>query len=149
MQHQHRDHHVLRQDERIFSIRAEWEALSVAVCKTDQEGGRFEQVAEEGHAGSGFRGEELEDLGDFDGRGASDDTDTEDFRDSKLYAVYCRVVYVKDESLVASVAQDRDAQVPDRTWKVVRHWLQSGTDRIHFDEKQLIVRSLDDVREGI
>lgn len=85
-QDQHGDDDVLGHDQGGLAEGAEGEAGADVVGEADEVGGRLEEVAEEGDAGGGARGEELEDLWDLDDRGGRDDADAQAFGDGELDA---------------------------------------------------------------
>jgi len=118
-QHQHGDDDVLGHDQGGLAEGAEGEARADVVGEADEVGGRLEEVAEEGDAGGGARGEQLEDLRHLDDGGGRDDADAQAFGDGELDAGGGAGVDVQQEGLVAFRAQEGDSEVADRGREVV------------------------------
>lgn len=139
-QYQHRDYDILHHNECRLAICAEREARAKIVRKADQVCRCLEEVAEEGDAGSGFRVDELEDLGDLDDRAGTNNTDSEAFGNGELDALGRSWVDFKEKRVVALSTEDRDTEFTDRCGEVVCDGLQSSAYRIHNDDDVCCVR---------
>ena len=106
MQHQRANHDILQRNQRALAKRAERVSLADIVREGDEEGGRLEQVGEEGDAGRGLRVDELEELRDLDDGAGADDANAETFADGEFEAVgVVDWVDVEDEVFVAHRAE--------------------------------------------
>ena len=119
VEHKHRDNNVLSNDQSSLAKGTEREAIADVVGERDEIRRRLEDVREERHALGGLGREELLDLGDLDDSGGSDDSDTESLGDTELDAVDILDVDVEKKRLVASLADERNANVANGRRDVV------------------------------
>jgi len=132
------DDDILAEHESGLAESAEGEAFADVVGKRDQVAAGLKQVREEGHAASGLRSYELDDLRHLDNRRGGDDADAEGLADGELEALGVAGIDIKDQSLVAGIANERHAKITDRTREVVRDRLEGGTERVHLEELRVM-----------
>lgn len=116
----HGDDNVLSNDQGSLAKGAEREAIADVVGERNEVRRRLENVREERHALGGLGREKLLDLGNLDDSGGSDDSDTESLGDTELDAVDILDVDVEKKRLVASFADERNANVANGRRDVVR-----------------------------
>ena len=85
-QNQQTNNDILRRNHRRLAIRTKRETLARTIHERREKGRRLQQVREEGNALCGLRGEEFEDLGQFDDGGAGDGGDAEGFGEEEREA---------------------------------------------------------------
>lgn len=125
------DDDVLAHDEGGLAKGAKGEAIAHVVRQRDEVRARLEQVRQKRHALGGLGLEQLEDLRDLDdGRGA-DDANAQALADGELDALGVFDVDVEQQRLVAGLADDGDAEVPDGSRQVVRDGLDERPDGVH------------------
>lgn len=80
--------------------------MAKVICERDEVGGCLEEIGEEGDSGCRARLNELDNLWNLDDRRCGNDTDSKAFRDGELEAFCVCEVDVKEEVLVACLADD-------------------------------------------
>jgi hypothetical protein len=130
VENKNRDNNVLSNDQGSLAKGAEREAISDVVGERDEVGCRLEDVGEEGHAFGGLGTEKLLDLGNLDDGRCGDDSNTESLGNTELDAVDILNVDVEKKRLVASLADERNAQIANWRGEVMRDGCNSRLDGI-------------------
>lgn len=123
----------MAQNQRRLAKGAKGEAVADIVREGDQVRARLEKVRQKGNAVGGLGVDELKDLGHLDDGGGGDDADAEALGDGELEAFCVFNVHVEQESFVAFVADDGDAEVANGRREVVRDGLYGGSKSVHGD----------------
>lgn len=135
LQHQTRNHHILRQNQRRLAVRRKREAMANIIAQANKVGAALKQVGQKADAGRRLRVEKLKELWDFDDRACANDADAQGFGDGEFEAVRGREgIDVEDEGLVAEGAEKGAAGVDNGVWQIVGYGLEGGAEGIHLDE---------------
>lgn len=125
------DDDILTEDQGGLAVGAEGELIAEVVGEGDEVRAGFEEIGQEGDTFGRLGADKLEDLRHLDDGGGGDDADAEALADGELEAVLVVEGHVKEQGLVAVLADDGDAEVADGGGEVVGDGLDGGAEGVH------------------